>query len=403
MARKGSRVGEIGGYWLSQRPNSANYYATWYDHDGGRNRQTRRKSLGTDDLREAEVRLAEFVAQNARFRDQQPAEMPLATVLVRYWQGHASQIASHEQARIALALWTEHWGDALVSDLTIERQEAFIRWLKERGYKNAYVSRVLSVGRAALNRAVKRQEITHAPFVIDESDRSDQEEKLRLSQTEMIRLLRAAEARPHVLMFCMIGLNTLARPDAILELSPFQVDLDARLISLNPRGRRQTKKYRPTVPITDTLLPFVQARDVERFVNWYGRPVKSIKRAFAATVKDAGLSEDITPYCLRHTMATELRRRGVPLWEVQGFLGHRVGSRVTETYAKFGPDHLMAGVRAIDAYFADLGAKLGGESPWSKLQLRATCVPVIRDVSLQVFERMVGVTGIEPVTPTMST
>ena len=80
---------------------------------------------------------------------------------------------------------------------------------------------------------------------------------------------------------------------------------------------------------------------------------ESIKRAFAAMVKDAGLSEDITPYCLRHTMATELRRPGEPLCEVQELLGHRVGTRVTETYAKFGPDHLMAGARAIDAYFAE--------------------------------------------------
>lgn len=367
MARKESRLGEIAGYWLAQRPNSSNYYATWYDRDKGRNRQTRRKSLGTDDVHEAEIRLAEFVTQNARLHHQQPNDIPLATLLIRYWQGHAMKIASHDQARAGLALWSEFWGEALVSELTIDRQEDFVEWLKERGYKNAYVSRVLAVGRAALNRAARRQEITYAPTVIDERDRSDQAEKRRLTQYEMLRLLLAAQARPHLFIYCMIGLNTLARTDAILDLSPFQVDLSARLIMLNPAGRKQTKKHRPTVPITDTLLPFLEVRDIERFVHWHGKPVKSIKRAFAATVKEAGLPKDVTPYCLRHTMATELRRRGVSLWEVQGFLGHSVGSRVTETYAKFGPDHLMDGARAIDAYFADLGAKLGGESPWTKL------------------------------------
>jgi hypothetical protein len=71
-------------------------------------------------------------------------------------------------------------------------------------------------------------------------------------------------------------------------------------------------------------------------------------------------------------MATELRRRGVSLWEVEGFLGHRIGSRVTETYAKFGPDHLLAGVQAIDAYFTDLEAKLNGNAPWSNIN----CVPL---------------------------
>lgn len=50
-----------------------------------------------------------------------------------------------------------------------------------------------------------------------------------------------------------------------------------------------------------------------------------------------------------------MRKRGVPVWEVAGFLGHSSGYRTTERYAKYGPDHLGAAVRAIDAYFADLG------------------------------------------------
>ena len=58
-------------------------------------------------------------------------------------------------------------------------------------------------------------------------------------------------------------------------------------------------------------------------------------------MKRAGLSPDVSPYTLRHTMATELRKRGVPAWEVAGLLGHKAGSyRTTEIYAKFGPDYL---------------------------------------------------------------
>jgi len=50
-----------------------------------------------------------------------------------------------------------------------------------------------------------------------------------------------------------------------------------------------------------------------------------------------------------------MRKRGVPVWEVAGFLGHSSGYKTTERYAKFGPDHLAGAARAIDAYFADLG------------------------------------------------
>lgn len=64
---------------------------------------------------------------------------------------------------------------------------------------------------------------------------------------------------------------------------------------------------------------------------------------------------ELTSYAIRHTIACEMRRRGVPVWEVAGFLGHSTGYRTTERYAKYGPDHLGAAVRAIDAYFAELG------------------------------------------------
>lgn len=128
-------------------------------------------------------------------------------------------------------------------------------------------------------------------------------------------------------------------------------------VNLNPKGRKQTKKYRPIVPITDTLLPFVQRRDVKRFVNWYDAPIDSIKKRFKTVMRAAGLSYDIKPYSLRHTMAVELRKRGAPAWEVQGRLGHRQPG-VTETYAVFSPDYLSQGRVAIDAFFSEIGLLL---------------------------------------------
>ncbi len=418
MSETRKRIGEIAGYWLSQRPRSRMWYATWFDST---TRQTRRLSLGTADFREAQILLAEFVAKNARVQNKEPADTPLAEVLLRYWHGHVCKldsqgrlvrIASHDQAKHGLALWNDFWGEAAVGEVTIERQEAFVIWLKDRGYKNAYVSRVLSVGRAAVNRAWKRQEIKSAPFIIDEPDRSDQTERYRLSIDEMRRLLTAAKKWPHLHNFCMIALNTLARPDAVLDLSPSQVDLDIRRIELNPRGRKQTKKRRPVVPITDTLLPYVEARDVERFVHWHGKPIASIKKVFAAMVKQASLPREITPYSLRHTMAAELRRRGVAAWEVQGILGHKAAG-VTEIYARFDPDYMASGSRAIDDYFEALGPSFRYRDTDST-RSDQICVPPalhsgeirlptnLKDFSLS-SGWMVGVTGIEPVTPTMST
>ena len=103
----------------------------------------------------------------------------------------------------------------------------------------------------------------------------------------------------------MIAFNTLARPEAILELRRFQVDIANRLIRFNPPGRKQTKKIRPTLPVTSTLLPWLeQAGDCEYFVNWQGRPLQSMKTSFRKLRKDAGLGDEVVPY----TIATRWRR-----------------------------------------------------------------------------------------------
>lgn len=174
-------------------------------------------------------------------------------------------------------------------------------------------------------------------------------------------------------------MNTLCRPGAALDLTEAQVDLATRRVDMNPPGRKRTKKGRPVVPITNTLLPFLQGgvplfqhplrteeskrrdptkgRAPTHYVNWCGKPVTTVRKSFAQLVENAKLPAAVTPYSLRHTMATELRARGVPAWEVEGLLGHK-RKGVTEKYARFAPDYLSAGSTAIDAYFDDLGVAL---------------------------------------------
>jgi len=59
----------------------------------------------------------------------------------------------------------------------------------------------------------------------------------------------------------------------------------------------------------------------EHFVEWNGKPVKSVKTAFKTAVKLANLPGKITPHTLRHTAATWLMQAGVDKWQAAGFLG----------------------------------------------------------------------------------
>ena len=159
----------------------------------------------------------------------------------------------------------------------------------------------------------------------------------------------------HVRMFLIVLLGTAARPEAALELVRSQCDLARGTINLNPPGRVQTKKRRPILPMAGFLRPWIEAALDGPLVAYRGRPVKKINGAFQ-TVRDAAdFGDDVVPYTIRHTVATELFRRGVPPLEIKSFLGHRMpGLATTERYLHVAPDHLAHARAAVEDLANDI-------------------------------------------------
>ena len=161
MSRKRKdRPGQIGGHWLSQRPNSPAWCRTWFDPA---TRQVRRASLGEDDFQKAQLKLAEWIVNNQVLRKEDPQEMPIEMVLVRYYKNHAKNIRSAESSRYALAKWSNYFAEQVVSDITPASIDGFIGSLRDQGCSEGYIGRILGVGKAALNRAYKLGEIATVP------------------------------------------------------------------------------------------------------------------------------------------------------------------------------------------------------------------------------------------------
>ncbi len=159
----------------------------------------------------------------------------------------------------------------------------------------------------------------------------------------------------HIRLWLVLSICTTARPEAILELQPFQVNLTDRVLSLNPPGRVQNKKYRPTVPICDTLYGWLpSAMQSEYLVNWRGRKIGVIRKTFKTVAARAGMP-DIYQYIIRHTMGAELRRRNVPEREAKGIMGHLSEGAHERHYGAYRPDYQGEAANAIDAYCAELG------------------------------------------------
>jgi integrase len=242
----------------------------------------------------------------------------------------------------------------VIAELSPTAIDGFTAAMKATGRGGSYTDRVLDSLRSALNQAHRLGEITSVPFIATvPRERFDQ----RLpSKEELAAMWSAVLQEPHLRMFYVILLNTGARPNAILALTRSQVDLERRLVNLQPRDRDETKKRNPVLPITDALLPHLRAATGDHLVSWRDKPLDNIKTAWRRARVRAGLPIGFSPYGVRHALATELRARGMPEWECAGWLGHATPYRTTEIYARYRPDYLSQARAAVDAWVKEIGA-----------------------------------------------
>jgi integrase len=383
-------------YAIVERKGSANLYLEWREKG-----QKVGRSTGSSSLDDAKRRARELILELAEIKDAEPAEAGLLAILERYYLKRGKTLPSASTAKRSLALWKEHWGDEkTVADLTVKALEAFIEWLRGKGYADGYVRRVVGFGRTATNWAWKQGELRQVPFI--ELPQGGESYPHKATRQQLVMLLNTPLPE-HVWTYILIRLNTGCRGDAALDLQPFQVDWEDNAIRLNPAGRRQTKKRRPVVPLTKTLAAHLKTlQGVEYYAGWHGKRTRSLKTTWRKIRTKAKLPAWFAPKVLRHTVASELRRRGVPKWDVAGLLGHEEhsASATTGDYAKFDGEKVR---KALDAWMGDLAkevpALVGVTSGSVRRTKKNGATPESRAVpSLQV----VGGTGFEPVTPTMS-
>ncbi|MBI5854268.1 MAG: site-specific integrase, partial [Nitrospirae bacterium] len=172
---------------------------------------------------------------------------------------------------------------------------------------------------------------------------------------EAERLLQACEdwLRPIVLT----ALHTGMRKGEILGLTWDLVDLNHGFIRL-----KQTKNGKArALPLNETLwtlLGRLRTRpDVPRvFHDADGQRWGDVRHAFDRACEGAGLT-DFRFHDLRHTFASWLIMRGVPLATVSNLLGH-TSPTMTLRYAHLSPKHLTSAVRVLDPKDASLDSYL---------------------------------------------
>lgn len=278
-------------------------------------------------------------------------DTPLNEVILAYYHGHAIKTRANLRIKSQLSHILPFFeGVSVVDGCKPDNIERFTQKMLGMGLKSSYINNILTIVKAAVNRAYKRGELTHAPFVGMLKQAQGEPKGRPLSVDEIATLFLTAS--PHVKTMIMLGIGTGARPEAICDLTWAQIDFDIGVIDLNPQGRVQTGKYRPVVKLPPSLADWLctLSRPCDAVVQFRGRSTHRYHNAWQLSKKRAGLSGVVSPYSLRHSVARWLRSKGVPAWETAAQLGHPAGPRlsITERYTSHSPDYLVNACAALD-------------------------------------------------------
>lgn len=380
MAKRGRPRGGTP-YRLEQRGRI--WYAIYYDEKAKR---TRRKSTGTERREEGERICAEWWAAKHHPSQSETDDVLIGELLAIYLDSIVGRPSAY-QAAIAIEKYiAEPFSELLVSDLSPTLQKTFIDNMRARGLSEGYISRVLSVLRAALRHAWKYKLVQSVPFVFDVKRVRTRERWL--SPDERSRLVDCCRD-PLLKLFVQIGLTTGARPSAITELTWDRVDLNNRRLDFRVPGAVETNKRRVVSTIPKGLVDVIsgiRGTAKSEFVFARGSTkIQSFKKQFIHARTLAGLDNDVTQYTMRHTFGAVQVQAGRTLLEVAKAMGHKDTRMVERHYGHLQADYQKQ-IAAVSAReFSSIFA------PASQTDISKT------------LETLVGTVRIERTTPTMST
>ena len=328
-----------------------------------------RRSLETTDFFLATDRLS--VVVNSGISDDLDAALaldtPLSTIrqLLAWHRTYASTLTSHDQEGIAIsAILATSIADRRIATLTRADFEGIADQWRADGLAVGTVSRRLSTLRSALNRAAEIRRLPCIPpkvpeFRTRQAIRSAPPLAVPIDIDGFAALWDAVEEE-HLRLYLALLLATAARPEAIFDLTGTSFDLDWGLVGLNPPGRLQTNKWRPTLPIIPGLAPWVRHFPKGPLLVWHGRPVRSVRTALRHAIARAGLPPGYASYSIRHGLGRHMRRHRVPTEEISLYLGHvrpPDNPLTTLVYSPWEADYLSNAVDAVQAFWDAASAK----------------------------------------------
>lgn len=171
---------------------------------------------------------------------------------------------------------------------------------------------------------------------------------VRLSRDEEQKLIKQAyrETSTHGLLLKTLFL-TGARVSEFVSLKVTDLFFDEQMILIE-KGKGGKSRYVPLLSeLAQELKTHLGSRQTgyifesNRHTKFTARRIQQIVKE---TAEQAGIKKKVHPHLLRHTVATLLLERGMPLEQIQKFLGHSK-IETTQIYAESSTEMMKEGFR----------------------------------------------------------
>lgn len=257
------------------------------------------------------------------------------------------------------------FGDKIMNQ--IERVDVlrFQQEKQEAGYKPAYCNRILVLLGFCFNLAIKWEvhNVSKNPVKLVPFLHANNKKERFLTPDESIKLLKTIDQSPNPLLkyFVSLALLTGMRKREILDARWESIDWERRLWTV-PLSKSGYARHIPLNPETMNVLYALRSKlpDLlaqKGFVdnpwiipNWRtGKPFQSIFNSWNTARKAAALDE-LRIHDLRHSFASALVNKGIPIYDVQKLLGHQ-DVKTTERYSHFSIDRLRQSALAVSDFY----------------------------------------------------
>ena len=247
-----------------------------------------------------------------------------AKLYLEYLGEHGGKDLEGKTSRFTLHI-VPHLGKIGMENLSEDDWLRYVATRRKEGASEGTINRERSALLHMLRTAVRRKQLRAVPCQLDRQKEAPGK-LVYLTPDQLQRLIESAreDQSLHTLTYVMIAGFTGMRQSPVLNLRVRDIDCDKRVIWVGKDKAGRREQPMPAV-LADYLREICSMKGADDFIFDSAKAesgrVYQINSMFQRCVERAGLSREVTPHSLRHTVATNAAHAGMDAATIQAIGG----------------------------------------------------------------------------------